>query len=195
MDTVIARLEPEGFRDRLPEALGVYVDAMGYPSRVIRSRAPAWVEHSRREGWSGVAAFASPRRRVLGQAQGPLIAICYGYRGAPGQWWYEQVARGLRAHDQHLPGDFVELTELHVSPRCQGRGLGTALLREFLSDRDEAAVLLSTPETEGEANGAWRLYRSQGFTDVLRAHRFDGDARPFAVLGRPLPLPAAGEAG
>ena len=86
MDTVIARLDSGEFRDRLPEALGVYVDAMGYPSQVIRSRAPAWMEHSRRDGWSGVAAFDAPRRRLLGNARGPLIAICYGYRGAPGQW-------------------------------------------------------------------------------------------------------------
>ena len=49
--------------------------------------------------------------------------------------------------------------------------------------------MLSTPEVENENNGAWRLYRSLGFGDVLRSHRFDGDTRPFAVLSRPLPLP------
>ena len=40
---------------------------------------------------------------------------------------------------------------------------------------------------------AWRLYRRVGFVDVLRNYRFNGDPRPFAVLGRPLPLdpPAA----
>ncbi|HJC29251.1 MAG TPA: GNAT family N-acetyltransferase [Candidatus Dietzia intestinipullorum] len=194
MDTVITRLEPGQFRSRLPEALEVYVEAMGYPPQVVRTRAPAWTEHSRREGWSGVAAFESPRRRLLGHAPGALVAICYGYRGSPGQWWYEQVARGLRDQGRELPGDFVELTELHVSPRLQGHGLGTSLLREFLSVRDEGTVLLSTPEVEGESNGAWRLYRSQGFTDVLRAYRFDGDSRPFAVLGRPLPLPLSGGA-
>lgn len=195
MDTVIARLNARDFRDRLPEALGVYVDAMEYPAQVIRTRAPAWMEHSRREGWSAVAGFEAPRRRLLGHARGPLVGICYGYRGTPGQWWYDQVARGLRDSPQDLPADFVELTELHVSPRHQGHGLGTALLRAFLADRDEGSVLLSTPEVEGEANGAWRLYRSQGFTDVLRAHRFDGDSRPFAVLGRPLPLPRPDDAG
>ena len=188
MDTVISRLDPGTFRDRLPEALGVYVDAMGYPAQVVRTRAPAWLEHSRRPGWSGVAAFEVPRRRFLGHARGALVGICYGYRGAPGQWWYDQVARGLHAEDRALPTDYVELTELHVTPDRQGRGLGSALLRTFLEDRDEGTVLLSTPEVDDEANGAWRLYRSLGFTDVLRSYRFDGDARPFAVLGRPLPL-------
>jgi ribosomal protein S18 acetylase RimI-like enzyme len=49
-------------------------------------------------------------------------------------------------------------------------------------------VLLSTPETDGEANRAWRLYRRLGFLDVIRGHHFAGDPRPFAILGRPLPL-------
>jgi ribosomal protein S18 acetylase RimI-like enzyme len=50
-------------------------------------------------------------------------------------------------------------------------------------------VLLSTPEYGPHTPGrAWRLYRRMGFNDVLREHRFTGDARPFAVLGRELPL-------
>lgn len=192
MDTVITRLSAADFRDRLPEALGVYVEAMGYPPQVIRSRATAWLEHSRRDGWSGYAAFEAPRRRLLGPARGPLVAICYGYHGSPGQWWYEQVSQGLRDRQQALPEDYVELTELHVSPSHQGRGIGGALLRNFLADRPESTVMLSTPEVEAEGNGAWRLYRSMGFGDVLRSHRFDGDARPFAVLSRSLPLPEPG---
>lgn len=189
MDTVITRLDAADFRDRLPEALGIYVDAMGYPPQVIRSRAAAWMEHSHRVGWSGWAAFETPRRRLLGPSRGPLVAICYGYHGSPGQWWYEQVAHGLRDLGRELPPDYVELTELHVSPAHQGRGIGSALLSRFLADRPEDTVLLSTPEVDGESNGAWRLYRSMGFTDLLRGHRFEGDARPFAVLSRPLPLP------
>ena len=192
MDTVITRLDAADFRDRLPEALGVYVDAMGYPPQVIRSRAAAWMEHSYRDGWSGVAAFEQPRRRLLGQTRGQLVAICYGYHGAPGQWWYDQVSRGLRDRDREIPPDYVELTELHVSPDLQGRGIGATLLRTFLADRPESTVLLSTPEVTGEDNGAWRLYRSLGFTDVLRSYRFQGDARPFAVLSRSLPLPDEG---
>jgi ribosomal protein S18 acetylase RimI-like enzyme len=35
---------------------------------------------------------------------------------------------------------------------------------------------------------AWLLYRRCGFRDLLRHHRFSSDPRPFAVLGRPLPL-------
>lgn len=193
MDTVITRLDAADFRDRLPEALRVYVDAMGYPPQVVRSRAAAWMEHSYREGWSGVAAFEAPRRRLLGPTRGQLVAICYGYHGVPGQWWYDQVSRGLRERNRALPPDYVELTELHVSPGLQGRGIGATLVRTFLADRPESTVLLSTPEVDGEDNGAWRLYRSLGFTDVLRSYRFQGDARPFAVLARSLPLTDEGD--
>jgi ribosomal protein S18 acetylase RimI-like enzyme len=53
--------------------------------------------------------------------------------------------------------------------------------------------VLSTPEAPAEDSRAWRLYRRLGFVDLLRQFHFPGDDRPFAVLGRPLPLdvPAA----
>jgi len=38
------------------------------------------------------------------------------------------------------------------------------------------------------AIAAWRLYRRTGFRDVVRHFTFAGDRRPFAVLGRGLPL-------
>ncbi len=83
---------------------------------------------------------------------------------------------------------YFELTELHIHPRAQGRGLGEALARRLLADRFESHVLLSTPEINGEANRAWRLYRRLGFTDVIRGYHFAGDPRAFAILGRALPL-------
>ena len=48
--------------------------------------------------------------------------------------------------------------------------------------------MLSTPETYGGSNRAWRLYRRLGFTDIIRGYYFAGDPRPFAILGRSLPL-------
>lgn len=70
---------------------------------------------------------------------------------------------------------YFELTELHILPRAQGRGLGEALARRLLAGRDEDNVLLSTPETNGEDNRAWRLYRRLGFTDIIRGYHFAGD--------------------
>ena len=185
---------------RLGDALSVYVDAMRYPKGTENQRAAMWLEHTRRPGWQAVAALElradpaaeTPSADELSSA--PLVGIAYGYPGAPGQWWQQQVVLGLQrsgfpAHAiDRLMTSYFELTELHIQPRVQGRGLGEALARRLLAGRGEGNVLLSTPETNGEANRAWRLYRRLGFSDVLRSYYFAGDPRAFAILGRALPL-------
>lgn len=189
---------------RLGEALEIYVDAMRYPRGTESQRASMWLEHTRRRGWRAVAAVETAGGEAGDPASGepiaddlaaaPLLGVAYGYCGAPDQWWQQQVVRGLHRvgfpHTEitRLTNNYFELTELHIHPRAQGRGLGEALARRLLSDRDEANVLLSTPEINGEANRAWRLYRRLGFTDVIRGYHFAGDPRAFAILGRSLPL-------
>ncbi|HEY2222495.1 GNAT family N-acetyltransferase [Actinomycetospora sp.] len=220
-------LDPTELAARLDEALDLYVAAMGYPPGTARQRAPMWLEHSRRPGWRGVAAL--DRHDVL-------RGIAYGYPGAAGQWWYEEVRRGLRRAarparstgagggllgaglgrllgdaartgngNNQVPAtadldpwpleddpesylaDYFELTELHVRTDAQGHGLGHGLLRRLLDRADAGHVLLSTPEAPVPTR-AWLLYRRCGFRDLLRHHRFSSDPRPFAVLGRPLPM-------
>jgi ribosomal protein S18 acetylase RimI-like enzyme len=181
----VAALPPAAFLDRLTEALTVYVTAMGYPRSTVRQRAPLWREHVRRPGWCAVGAIDEYDR---------LIGLAYGYLGAPGQWWHDEVRRGLIAQNRDgLPwlADYFELTELHVLPDAQGGGLGEQLLRLLVAGCPARSVLLSTPELDPRRPArAWRLYRRLGFADVLRSHHFVGDPRPFAVLGRDLPLPA-----
>jgi ribosomal protein S18 acetylase RimI-like enzyme len=180
----LVRLGPDDLADRLTEALNIYVAAMGYPTSTGRHRRTLWMEHVRRPGWRAVG-WLDP--------VGTLLGIAYGYAGGPGQWWYEEVRRGLAIEGpeaQRWLQDYFELTELHVHPDAQGRGLGEGLLRELLTGVPSARVLLSTPEYGAHVPGrAWRLYRRTGFQDVLRQHHFTGDARPFAVLGRDLPVP------
>jgi ribosomal protein S18 acetylase RimI-like enzyme len=215
-------LDPAELPARLDEALDLYVAAMGYPAGTARQRAPMWLEHSRRPGWRAVVAV---------DERDALRGVAYGYPGAPGQWWYEEVRRGLRragrparsggtgllgaglgrllgdtsgaagrapadadldpwpldGDPERYLADYFELTELHVRTDVQGRGLGQALLRRLLDRADASHVLLSTPEAPVPTR-AWLLYRRCGFRDVLRHHRFSSDPRPFAVLGRPLPL-------
>jgi ribosomal protein S18 acetylase RimI-like enzyme len=178
---LIIDLSAAGLRARLREALRLYVTAMRYPENTVDQRAPMWTAHTLREGWRCAAAV---------DGAGDLRGICYGYRGAPGQWWHEQVRRGLAVtegaeHARYWMDDYFELTELHVRPDTQGRGLGETLLRKLLGAPVDNKVLLSTPEGDSRA---WRLYRRVGFQDVLRDYRFTGDPRPFAVLGRGLPL-------
>ncbi len=224
-------LDPAELPARLDEALDLYVAAMGYPPGTARQRAPMWLEHSRRVGWRAVAAL---------DEQDVLRGIAYGYPGAPGQWWYEEVRRGLRragrparstagglfgaglgrllgdtgashgsaggpipaaavtgatdldpwpldGDPESYLADYFELTELHVRTDAQGHGLGHSLLRRLLERADAGHVLLSTPEAPVPTR-AWGLYRRCGFRDLLRHHRFSSDPRPFAVLGRTLPL-------
>jgi ribosomal protein S18 acetylase RimI-like enzyme len=194
---------PDEMERRLSDALGVYVDAMRYPRGTENQRAAMWLEHIRRRGWQAAAVVEAevaevaeghepPPLTELGDA--PLLGVAYGYPGAPGQWWQQQVVLGLQrgglpaADIAQLMNSYFELTELHIHPRAQGRGLGEALARRLLANRDESNVLLSTPETSGEPNRAWRLYRRLGFTDIIRRYHFAGDPRAFAILGRPLPL-------
>lgn len=192
-------LLPTDMERRLPDALAVYVDAMRYPRGTENQRAAMWLEHVRRYGWQGAGVVEvdgadahPPSTDELASA--PLLGVAYGYPGAPGQWWQQQVVLGLQRGGSppqeiaRLMNSYFELTELHIHPRAQGRGLGEALIRRLLAGRVEKNVLLSTPETTGEPNRAWRLYRRLGFTDVIRRYHFAGDPRAFAILGRELPL-------
>jgi ribosomal protein S18 acetylase RimI-like enzyme len=202
-------LLPNDMERRLGDALGVYVDAMRYPRGTEHQRAAMWLEHIRRHGWRGVAVVEvevaevpeganagvnveAPSAGELSNA--PLLGVAYGYPGAPGQWWQQQVVLGLQRGGlppdeiTRLMNSYFELTELHIHPRAQGRGLGEALARRLLAGRAEKNVLLSTPEINGEPNRAWRLYRRLGFTDIIRGYHFAGDPRAFAILGRTLPL-------
>ena len=203
MATFLIELSPQDMQRRLHDALGVYVDAMRYPRGTEGQRASMWLEHTRRRGWKAVAAVEVADRAVAAAevaptadqlGEGALLGVAYGYSGAPDQWWQQQVSQGLhrvgvpREEIARLMSSYFELTELHIHPRAQGRGLGEALTRRLLADRGEANVLLSTPEIIGEANRAWRLYRRLGFTDIIRGYHFAGDPRAFAILGRTLPL-------
>lgn len=175
----VVELTSGQLRARLDDALAIYVCAMDYAPGTEAHRAPMWLEHMLRPGWRCVGAFAGPT----------LVGIGYGYLGAPGQWWHDEVRRGLDGSDPTLArtwtSDYFELTELHVTPDCQGNGIGGALITLLLSGVEASRVMLSTPEG---STRAFRLYERTGFTPLLRNHHFTGDPRPFAVLGRALPL-------
>jgi ribosomal protein S18 acetylase RimI-like enzyme len=191
---VVVDLPVAALRSRLHDALAVYVAAMDYPRGTEQHRAPMWTEHTTRPDWQAVAAVLPDDSGCIDLRSAPIVAIAYGYRGAAHQWWHQQVHSGMRRSGwpehsaRELLSDYFELTELHVHPAAQGRGVGATLLTRLLQNRSERAVLLSTPEVVREENRAWRLYRSQGFTDVVRDFVFAGDTRPFAILGRRLPL-------
>lgn len=170
---------------RINEAMAIYVLAMNYPSHAGAQRSVTAHGHTTYDGFACRAAV---------RGDGRLVGFAYGYTSAPGQWWHDLVRRALRrdiaAEWMH---DAFELSEMHVLPQYQGSGIGRTMLTSLAASLPHRAILLSTPDADTRA---FRLYRSLGFVDLVRDHRFPGDARPFAVLGARLPLPgtASGDA-
>jgi ribosomal protein S18 acetylase RimI-like enzyme len=161
-------------------AITVYGQAMGYPRDLLETRKGYVAAHAHRPDFRAVA--------TLGDHD-ELLGFGYGYRSIPGQWWHDQVAAALRREQRRVWfTDCFELVELHVRPDAQGRGLGARQLTTLLTGVPQRTVLLSTPEADERRSRAWRLYRRFFFADVLRHFYFPGDDRPFAVLGRSLPL-------
>jgi len=121
---------------------------------------------------------------------GELVGYTYGARCRPGQWWFDQIAPALAeaGHGAWLD-EPQAVTELHVLPGYQRRGIGFGLLTRLLADSRAPMVLLSTYDTESPAR---RFYRRVGFVNLVSSFRFDLTSQPFALMGATLPLAAAG---
>ncbi len=166
------------FAHRVEDAMGIYVQAMGYPDYTGSQRGVSARRHADLDGFACRAALTDQDR---------LVGFGYGYTTARGQWWHDLVRRALvREGNEGWLDDAFELSELHVLPGFQGAGLGRRLLFDLTRGLPHGAVLLSTPDTDTRA---FRLYRSTGFVDLARNYLFPGDSRPFAVLGARMPLP------
>jgi GNAT superfamily N-acetyltransferase len=166
-------ISPTEFVGALPAMREVFREALGYRSfepRVLSFTSLAR-EHVQRDGFRAAAAFDG---RVL-------VGFTYGYNGARGQWWHDQVARRLSAEDRKrwLDGAF-ELVELHLRPDHQGQGLGGRLHDLLLEDVRRPTAVLSTPAREGRA---MQLYRARGWVILAEGKLFEGVDEDFRVLG------------
>ncbi len=171
---------PDDLTRRLDDVIAVYGRAMGYPADLLEARRGYIAGHVRRTGFRAVATL---------DPTGTLLGFGYGYTSGSGQWWHDQVRAALpRPARRTWLADCFEVVELHVHPSAQGHGLGAAQLRALLGMAVGKTTLLSTPEADERTSRAWRLYRRFQFVDVLRHFTFPGDDRPFAILGRTLPL-------
>lgn len=171
----VVRWGPQDLLRHIHVAMSIYAEAMAYPPQMGAAHVSLTATHASRAGFRATAALAD----------GELIGFGYGYQVQNGQWWFDQVRRAASDSDAEWLQDSFELCELHVSPGWQGNGIGRELLTTLVADLPQKHVVLSTPEGPTRA---WSLYRSVGFTDVLRNYYFTGDSRPFAVLGAELPL-------
>jgi GNAT superfamily N-acetyltransferase len=156
---------------RVDDVLDVYAEAMEVPRAAARSRRAVVAGHLDRDGLRAVAALDGDR----------LVGIGYGYRGAPGQWWHDQV-RSAMAPDlaQRWLADPFEVCELHVRPELHGTGVGREVLLRLLEDTGATTAVLTTPDLDTRAR---RFYRRGGWRDLVRDLSFPGDPRAFAVLG------------
>ena len=181
---MVSELRPGEFIARVDQLLSVYAAAMRPAAEMLAGRRSIMAGHA-----------AYPRFRALiaadNNGSGEPVGFGYGFRGAPGQWWHDVVARALAASHgaaaaQAWLEDSFEVAELHVVPGYQGSGIGSGLLLRLTSGRRERTALLSTRDAETRAR---RLYRGVGFTDLLTGFAFyPGGEPPYAVMGAELPL-------
>jgi len=166
------------------EVLDVYAEAMQVRPDTARARRSVLASHLDRDGLRAMAAFDHTDPGGPGELE-RMVGIAYGYRGAPGQWWHDQVRAAIGEPDagRWLDGSF-EVCELHVRPALQGTGLGRRLLTALLAGTSARTAVLTTPDLETRAR---EFYRRGGWADLVRDLRFPGDPRRFAVLGVDLP--------
>lgn len=187
IDTVtyaIRRLTPREFSLLAPQLVDIYIEAMDYSPSIHAKSVRGWRNDMQRAGFQA----------VIAEDDTGVVGMAYGFIGSPDTWWDQQLRRGLvneggpTAAQAKVLQNYFELAEIHVLPRCQGRGIGKQLAQNLLWNAPARHCLLSTPEVDGEQNNAFGLYRHLGFVDFLRNLRYPADTRGFAILVATLPL-------
>ena len=132
--------------------------------------------HSERDEFRFFGAFAD---------EGELVGFVYGHTGAPGQWWYDRVARALdrKARGRWLQPAPFEFTELAVRPDFQGTGVGTGLHDRVLEDLPHERALLSALADNVRVVA---FYRRRGWETVVDRLRFEPGRPEFTIMGKTL---------
>ncbi|MFE9367759.1 GNAT family N-acetyltransferase [Streptomyces sp. NPDC006978] len=168
---------PLDLADRVDEALAVQALAFDLSQDEIDVRRHIVLRH-----------LDDPRARALGAtaADGRLVGFVYGLPNSRTHWWSTVVEPYLRAtgSDGWLDDSFV-ITELHVHPGFQQRGIGRSLITTITDAVGLPRSILSAIDTESPARG---LYRALGYQDLARQVLFPSAPKPYAVMGAPLPL-------
>lgn len=168
---------PVNLAARIDEALAVQALAFGLTEEEIGVRRHIVYRH-----------MLQPGARALGAQteSGRLVGFVYGMPNDRGHWWSTVVEPYLRRKgiDHWLDDSFV-ITELHVHPDFQGRGIGRSLITTITDDVDQPCSILSALDFESPARG---LYRSLGYQDLARPVHFPSAPSPYVVMGAPLPL-------
>ncbi|MEU9568149.1 GNAT family N-acetyltransferase [Streptomyces sp. NPDC048161] len=174
--TPSVRIGPIDLAARVDEALAVQAVAFGLGPEEIEVRRHIVLRH-----------LDHPCARALGATTGErLVGFVYGMPNERGQWWSTVVEPYLRATGSvHWLDDSFVITELHVLPQYQNRGIGRTLITTITDAVDQPRSILSAIDTDSPARG---LYRSLGYQDLARQVLFPSAPMPYAVMGAPLPL-------
>ncbi|MFE1549294.1 GNAT family N-acetyltransferase [Streptomyces sp. NPDC058718] len=176
MDDAEVVIGPVNLAAKVDEALAVQAVAFGLDQDEVAVRRHIVLRH-----------LMSPGACAYGAtSEGRLVGFVYGMPNDRTHWWSTVVEPYLRATGtaDWLDGSFV-ITELHVHPDFQGRGVGRALITTITDAAAEPRSILSAIDTDSPARG---LYRALGYGDLARQVHFPSAARPYAVMGAPLPL-------
>ena len=118
---------------------------------------------------------------ALDADRGEIVGFAYGYRSLPGQWWYDNVARGLgSAVAADWLSDAFQVAEVAVMPLDQGQGTGGALHDLLLAGVTQGRAVLSTLDAETVARN---FYRRRGWQELLKGFQFPGVLRPYQIMG------------
>lgn len=166
--------------DRAAEAASVQTAALG---PVPGDRSVVFARHVCYPGYRAFGAYTGD----------DLVGFAYGAECRRGQWWFDQIRPALieAGHGERILRAYA-VTELHVLPDYQGRGVGLRLLTTLVEGLPYPEVVLSTYDVESRARA---LYRGLGFADVVTGFRFPVQAQRYALMAAPLPLPVRGGAG
>jgi ribosomal protein S18 acetylase RimI-like enzyme len=168
---------PVDLAARVDEALAVQALAFGLSDDEIGVRRHIVLRHLM---YPGCRAFGATT------AAGRLVGFVYGLPNDRAHWWSTVVEPYLRKSgtDGWLDDSFV-ITELHVHPEFQARGIGRTLITTITDGATQPRSILSAIDIESPAR---HLYRTLGYTDLARRVLFPSAPKPYAVMGAPLPL-------
>lgn len=170
-------IRPFDLTDRLSAVLSVMSAALELGEAGSQERTRIVLRHAGRPGLVSRGAFVDGR----------MVAFCYGFPIDRTAWWETQIRPHLIASGtvDWLDGGAFELTELHVRPDHQGRGLGRRLITQVLDGAGSPRALLSV---RASARPARALYSSLGFRDLTASFQFGAGQQPYRVMGVRLPL-------
>ncbi|MEU0337390.1 GNAT family N-acetyltransferase [Streptomyces sp. NPDC006193] len=173
MDAVIGPLDLPAHVD---EALAVQAAAFGLGPDEVAVRRQIVLRHMQYQGARAYGATVG----------GHLAGFVYGMPNSRTHWWSTVVEPYLRANGNEgwLDDSFV-ITELHVHPDHQNRGIGRRLITTITDTAAEPRSILSAIDVDSPARG---LYHSLGYIDLARRVHFPSASMPYAVMGAPLPL-------